>query len=277
MAWKFATSLFGNRPSSRGSKVRGGAHHLGPTFSNRDDCRRFGCRETPWNWGSHWVLERAGLTGRETVVDLGAGDNPIVLPVLAKGAAKVFLVDNRVFPTAGLAANMERIVADVSVLPLADASVDVAISVSVLEHLPLGRRARAMREMARILRPGGRAVLSIGVPLAARAEGYRLMATTPFLADRGCGVFMPVDIRQLLDAACELRLADSDGVSFCPGLADFDEGLLLGDANIVLESWGDYPELARHRSLEAVKICELGLYLVRSEKRLSPALAERRV
>jgi SAM-dependent methyltransferase len=47
-------------------------------------------------------------------------------------------------------------------LPLADASVDIAVCSHVLEHLP--RPEFTMREIARVLRPGG--LLLVGVPTA---------------------------------------------------------------------------------------------------------------
>lgn len=240
-----------------------GPRRMGPTFSNRRDCRRYGCQETPWNWGSHWVLERAGLTGRETVVDLGAGENPILLPALRAQAGRAVLVDSEFLPGSNLGSNIDRVMADIGNLPLANESIDVAISVSVLEHLSLDRRDAAMREIARVLKPGGRAALSIGIPLGARPEDEALMATIPFLADRGCGVFMPVDIRHLLDATDALELVDSEGLEHCPGFAEFDEDAILADAEIVRDRWGDFPELAAHPGLAGVEICELGLYLER--------------
>jgi ubiquinone/menaquinone biosynthesis C-methylase UbiE len=49
--------------------------------------------------------------------------------------------------------------ADVCELPLADASVDGAVSLNLLEHVPEDERALA--ELARVLRPGARAVLVV--------------------------------------------------------------------------------------------------------------------
>jgi SAM-dependent methyltransferase len=51
--------------------------------------------------------------------------------------------------------------ADVCALPLEDACVDVAVSANLLEHVPDDQRALA--EIARILRPGARAVIVIPV------------------------------------------------------------------------------------------------------------------
>ena len=49
--------------------------------------------------------------------------------------------------------------ADVTALPFADAAFDAAMSLDVLEHVPDFRAA--LREFARVLRPGGRLVLTV--------------------------------------------------------------------------------------------------------------------
>lgn len=55
---------------------------------------------------------------------------------------------------------------DLMRLPFADASFDSVICVSVLEHLTDDRqRATALRELGRVLRPGGRAVVTLDVNL----------------------------------------------------------------------------------------------------------------
>jgi SAM-dependent methyltransferase len=243
--------------------VRGGARRLGPTFSNRRDCRRFGCQETPWSWGSHWVIERARLTGRETVVDLGAGDNPILHPALRERAKLALLIDRQYLPASDPGPNVERVIADIGDLPIDDESVDVAISVSVLEHLPLDRRDAAMREISRILRPGGRAVLSIGVPLGAGSDSHRLLEEHPNLVARNCSIFMPVDLSRMLSAAPDLELADARGLDHCPGFAGYDESALLSDRGLVRDRWADFPEVAEAPALARISTCELGVVLLK--------------
>ena len=46
-------------------------------------------------------------------------------------------------------------------LPFAEASFDCLTCIEVLEHVPSGLRARALAEMRRVLRPGGRLVLRV--------------------------------------------------------------------------------------------------------------------
>jgi SAM-dependent methyltransferase len=55
---------------------------------------------------------------------------------------------------------VEYVRADLAVLPFRPASFDVVTCVSVLEHMPRHTRAQAVREMARILEPGGRLILT---------------------------------------------------------------------------------------------------------------------
>jgi SAM-dependent methyltransferase len=57
-------------------------------------------------------------------------------------------------------------VADGRRLPFPDASFDHAYSISVLEHIADGGDAEALRELARVVRPGGRVVVT--VPYAER-------------------------------------------------------------------------------------------------------------
>lgn len=75
-------------------------------------------------------------------------------------------------------------------LPFADAAFDLAVALDVLEHV--GDDARALRELARVVRPGGRLVLS--VPQYAWLWGehdelshHHRRYTRPMLVARGAG------------------------------------------------------------------------------------------
>lgn len=89
------------------------------------------------------------------VVDLGAGEAPYRTFFVAHAAS---------YRTVDWANSQHRIVVDViadlnAPLPLADSSADVAVSISVLEHLR--RPDRFLAEVARVLRPGGRLLLQV--------------------------------------------------------------------------------------------------------------------
>jgi SAM-dependent methyltransferase len=45
--------------------------------------------------------------------------------------------------------------ADIAVLPFAESAFDAVLSMDVIVHFPLGEEVRAMRELARVLTPGG--------------------------------------------------------------------------------------------------------------------------
>ena len=94
-----------------------------------------------------------------TVLDLGCGPGHLSAELAA--AARVVAVDRE---AAMLTATRERagagvrcVQAEATALPLADGSVDAAAVVQVLEYVP--DLARALAELRRVLRPGGRAVL----------------------------------------------------------------------------------------------------------------------
>jgi arsenite methyltransferase len=98
-------------------------------------------------------LALAGITPGETVLDLGSG-----------AGFDAFLAAPRVGPTGrviGVDMTPEMVAqarANVEALPVADASVDLVISNCVLNLVP--DKMQAFREIARVLKPGGRIAMS---------------------------------------------------------------------------------------------------------------------
>ena len=122
------------------------------------------------------AIRSLALTGRECVLDLcaGTGDLAIAARTARPGAARVVGVDfSAVMLTLGLAKlrrrQLESAIAlvrgDASCIPLAASTVDaVTIGFGIRN---VDDRAAALREMLRVLKPGGRlAILEFAMPTA---------------------------------------------------------------------------------------------------------------
>lgn len=116
------------------------------------------------------TLHGLGAPRGERILDLAS---PKLLAVaLARAGADVTSVDAfqpEIDAWRALAGKQPRLrfeVGDGRALTAADASFDHAYSVSVLEHIPEDGDVGALRELARVVRPGGRILLTL--PYAAR-------------------------------------------------------------------------------------------------------------
>jgi SAM-dependent methyltransferase len=104
---------------------------------------------------------------RGTLLDFGCGTGPQTLLFL-DDVDHIVGVDvdessirsfRELIATRSLSSRVEAVQYDGTTLPLADASVDFAISFEVLEHV-LDER-RALEELHRVLKPGGRLAMSV--------------------------------------------------------------------------------------------------------------------
>jgi ubiquinone/menaquinone biosynthesis C-methylase UbiE len=138
------------------------------------------------------------LSGR-AVLDAGAGHGHYAALARASGARVAVALD--LTPEMLRAAGPGlRVIADAGRLPVTSASIDVVVEALVLSHL--ADPGEAIREAARVLRPGGAFVFSDLHPVASRlgwrrvfdtGRGATVEATAPPLAG--------ADIRHLLAAA----------------------------------------------------------------------------
>ncbi len=119
------------------------------------------CPGRSWEAIGHLALR---LAPQIEIADLGAGEG-MVSQLLARRAAKVWCIDNsprmvevgtELAKKNGLA-NLSYKLGDIEKVPLPDASVDLAILSQALHHAQ--HPEHAVREAARILRPGGQLLL----------------------------------------------------------------------------------------------------------------------
>ena len=109
------------------------------------------------------LLDQADLRPGQRVLEIGCGTGDLLLAAKrAQPAALVVGLDpdlaalaraHRKARRRGLAVQLDR--GHAEELPYADDSVDVVLSSFMLHHVPAGERGAAMREVLRVLRPGG--------------------------------------------------------------------------------------------------------------------------
>jgi SAM-dependent methyltransferase len=123
--------------------------------------------------GGHWdavaaveegVLRAAGLTDDSALVDVGCGSGRLAARLAARGFAGRYLgldvVPVLVEHARTLAPDFDFAVTDGLTIPAGDAEMDLACFFSVFTHLPFEACFRLLLEARRVVRPGGRVVVS---------------------------------------------------------------------------------------------------------------------
>lgn len=169
------------------------------------------------------TLTRLRVSAGERVLDLAS---PKLLSVaLARRGARVVSVDElpeeiEVWRRLAGRADVEFRVADGRALPLEAGTVDHAYSISVLEHIAEPGDEEALRELARVVRPGGRVVLTLPYDTS-RREDWR---ERPAYLDHGdqdgryffARVYDDDHLARLTAAAPDLREIDRTAIRFAP-------------------------------------------------------------
>lgn len=101
-----------------------------------------------------WVADQVAATPGQSLLDVGSGTGEDYHP-LFEG---VELVAIHLSPGMLAKVRVKRVNADAQALPFADATFDRVMSNHMLYHVP--DKVRALREMRRVIRPGGRVVIT---------------------------------------------------------------------------------------------------------------------
>lgn len=174
-----------------------------------------------------WAIERLAARPGERVLDLAS---PKLLAVaLARRGVRVTAVDQleREIETwralAGDVPTLTLEVADGRALPFEDDSFDHACSISVLEHIEEPGDAEALRELVRVVKPGGRVLVTLP-----HAEEYREdWRDAPVYANEAGGGlsffqrwYDPARVDALVAAAPALELVSREVVRMSPNWND---------------------------------------------------------
>ncbi len=170
-------------------------------------------------------LVAAALKGQSSarVLDAGCG-TAIVASDLGPPVDRVIYVDIDPAVVSRISdfSRVHRVAADLTHLPLASESLDVAIASAVLEHIP--DPDRALDDLTRVLRPGGSLVLCVPydravVALKGALRRLRLTWLTPGLspglAPGHLHVFSGRDLRSRLARVGEVCDFSYDPFCFC--------------------------------------------------------------
>ncbi len=190
------------------------------------------------------------LHGRK-VLDVGCGDGTLTLAFARRGAASVVGcdIDPRMISRAIRRATqgeqaVHYTVANLVHLPFADQSFDLITAITVLAFVP--DTGRAVREMARVLKPGGRLIIGDLGKWSFWAARRRVRGWLGSKMWRGATFRTATQLRQLVQSA-QLRVEHVSGAIFFPPwlplarlLAPRDAALgertTLGAAFVVVQS-----------------------------------------
>lgn len=221
-------------------------------------------------------VEHAGLASGQTVLDLGAGAglDAFVARRIVGDEGRVLGVDFTPEMVERARANAASLGydnvhfehGDIEALPFADASVDVVISNCVLNLVP--DKARAFREMHRVLRAGGHFCVSDIVSIGELPEAVRASAEL----HAGCvaGAVEREEYLGLLRAAGfdEVEVVVDTAVSLPPGLLPDGAGSPLRSVTVrgvVRPTSGEAAgqtasEASRKTTRDAVGVASLAIY-----------------
>lgn len=166
------------------------------------------------------ILRLAGELNSRTVLDVGCGDGALALTFRRNGAAQVFGcdVDPRMISLAAAAARhkatIDYLLAGAEHLPFREHSFDIVSIITVLAFVP--EPELALREIARVLKPGGRLVIGDLGKWSLWAASRRIRGWFGFAPIWNEAKFRTAGELRFLVEGAHLRVEHVSGAVYCP-------------------------------------------------------------
>ena len=226
----------------------------------------------PWQkkntrrWAHAWVRRHfeALPLGTLDVADAGSGASNRLLDWYRPRVRHAYLLDFLIEPheegnSSFLHADLER------GIPLDDGCVDLITSVSSIEHLSEAGQLLFFREAARVLRPGGRVIMTVSYIFDLDEAALQALARNSALGDAGFSIQARLNLRRMLESAPNLAPPNIPNWQRFPGFDGFREDAILSDENIIFDrlfSGEPGPAAAQVNAL-GKRWAEIGIYLVK--------------
>jgi len=229
------------------------------TWGTIADAVRLQCQKYSRHWAYAWIEERVAkiqADGRiSRIADLGGGGiDSHFADRLSRYADEIQIVDK--FGNDGeTKGNIRQIVCDMEkgLSVLTDASVDIIVSASALEHLSVEGQREVFREIARVLKPHGYFCGTVSYITRLTDHVIALIKADPVFRDLGCDIFGAVDVRDNLVCA-GIRSLDGIDPSRFPGFSDFSESTLLEDETLLYDVTGSYGDVRCTKEVDALRL-----------------------
>ena len=224
----------------------------------------------PWQkkntrrWAHRWVRRHFAKLplGTLDIVDAGSGTSNRLLDWYRPRVKHAYLLDFLVEPheegnTSFVRADLEK------PMPLPDACADVVTSVSSVEHLSSAGQLLFASEAARVLRPGGRVIMTLSYIFKVDEAAQKILACNPVLAAEGFGHSARPNLRRMLERAPGLAPPVAPAWECFPGFNGFDEDRIFSDPDILTDPIFSGDPGAKEVNDLGIRYGEIGLYLVK--------------
>lgn len=189
---------------------------------------------TPKAWAYPWCVLNGRIEIHQICMDFGCGSWTNFTHYIS-GMTDFLTVG---LDLANLQKNTDKVrflITPTDAIQFPDGFFDRVFSISVLEHVPVAQREAVFKELFRVLRPGGLAVLVIDWVFGMNSDLLQQLSTSQYLGKIGSQIYGNYDFAKLLDDYSDVVTPlESIDRGLLPGAAEFDENRILADTDILV-------------------------------------------